>query len=632
MQERDYVMKKVFTLSLFFFVLISCFTVAAEPYSIELKGTASINWGADTLSYKSSDSKFYMVIDRDGNPLTPDIYTDLYADSSTGYYKAFVQSDDGVHCRGILNSEGKVLVPPEYMKIEIISPRWQLGVKGVLTNSENGDLSFTNYDTNQKNFYRIDIIDFYFDGNLVGSLTREQYSLDTATAYGSYIRVKDFSGNRVFYNNKMEASPYTPQTTYSEYDEIYNKKTGQYSYIHNGSGQEAFVPDCTLKNDEVENPYLYNRGAMYDLQGNVVFQTEHIYDRVDKFKNGYFDVRIGKLHGMIDETGKEIIPVEYERFSYTDFPFYRGYIGAVKNGKFGFIDKNGAETCEFVYSENIVKDSYTFATVKNLDGRQIVLSAAVGEFPMQYSSIESVKLDDSLAIYVQKADGEESLIDIYGNTVFPWGNYRSIELNHDSTIALVSEDYRSFKIYHLDITAPEQDAEENTETTPVPELVSVSPEQEQNTQSGRGADYWYGLYFEQMEQEAENGSMADQFKLGYAYDKGEGIEQDYEKAAYWYNLAAQQGHNIAMCNLGYLYYYGRGIPQNYEEAANLYCSAAEQGYDIAQLWCGYLYENGKGVSQDYEKASYWYILAAEQGNASAQKNIADLISSGKISD
>jgi hypothetical protein len=77
--------------------------------------------------------------------------------------------------------------------------------------------------------------------------------------------------------------------------------------------------------------------------------------------------------------------------------------------------------------------------------------------------------------------------------------------------------------------------------------------------------------------------------------------------------AAAQGNAIAQFNLGLLYYSGEGVPQDYKRAAQWYQKAAEQGNADAQSDLGFAYENGHGVPQDYVQAFKWIDLAASQG-------------------
>jgi TPR repeat protein len=79
-----------------------------------------------------------------------------------------------------------------------------------------------------------------------------------------------------------------------------------------------------------------------------------------------------------------------------------------------------------------------------------------------------------------------------------------------------------------------------------------------------------------------------QFRLGYAYYAGNGVEKDAEKTVYWLTKAAEQGHARAQAVLGFYY------------------------------------KNGEGVAKDLGKAVYWHTKAAEQGHAKAQETLADL--------
>lgn len=65
---------------------------------------------------------------------------------------------------------------------------------------------------------------------------------------------------------------------------------------------------------------------------------------------------------------------------------------------------------------------------------------------------------------------------------------------------------------------------------------------------------------------ANAGDADAQHKLGYAYDKGEGVPQDYAQAAAWYRKAAEQGHAGAQFFLGVAYYLEQGVPQDYVES------------------------------------------------------------------
>jgi TPR repeat protein len=73
---------------------------------------------------------------------------------------------------------------------------------------------------------------------------------------------------------------------------------------------------------------------------------------------------------------------------------------------------------------------------------------------------------------------------------------------------------------------------------------------------------------------------------------------------------AEQGVAAAQSYLGFMFETGRGVPQNYTEAAMWYRRAAEQGDSSAQYSLGLLYDKGFGVPRNIIEASKWLNLSA----------------------
>jgi hypothetical protein len=128
---------------------------------------------------------------------------------------------------------------------------------------------------------------------------------------------------------------------------------------------------------------------------------------------------------------------------------------------------------------------------------------------------------------------------------------------------------------------------------------------------------------------AERGVAPAQCNLGYIYNNGEGVPQDYKEAVRWFRKAAEQGYAEAQDMLGLMYYMGHGVPRDYKEAARWYRKAAEQGYALAQLMLGSWYYRGQGVPQDYKEAAMWYRKAAEQGATPAQCKLGYMYNNGE---
>jgi uncharacterized protein len=109
---------------------------------------------------------------------------------------------------------------------------------------------------------------------------------------------------------------------------------------------------------------------------------------------------------------------------------------------------------------------------------------------------------------------------------------------------------------------------------------------------------------------ADQGDAIAQYDLGFMYDAGHGVMQDYGEAMRWYRLAANQGNALAQFNLGFMYANGHGVPQGYAEAAKWYLLSAEQGYTWAQFYLGFFLANGQGLPKNPILAYMWLSLAA----------------------
>ena len=85
--------------------------------------------------------------------------------------------------------------------------------------------------------------------------------------------------------------------------------------------------------------------------------------------------------------------------------------------------------------------------------------------------------------------------------------------------------------------------------------------------------------------------------------------QDFMLAARIFTPYAERGQPSAQTYLGFMYETGRGVPQNYTDAAMWYRRAAEQGDSLAQYSLGLLYDRGFGVPRDIVEAGKWLNLA-----------------------
>lgn len=156
---------------------------------------------------------------------------------------------------------------------------------------------------------------------------------------------------------------------------------------------------------------------------------------------------------------------------------------------------------------------------------------------------------------------------------------------------------------------------------------------------------------------ADAGHMLAMNNLANLYRRGEGVEQDLDRAealyrqatasgepivyrnlaglllhtdhggrndaeaVEWYRRAAVAGDTESMTRLALLYRQGRGTVQSDAEAVRWYGPAAEAGDPQAMNNLGFMYTRGLGVTQDLAQAAQWYLRAAEAGHPQAMNNI-----------
>ena len=130
-----------------------------------------------------------------------------------------------------------------------------------------------------------------------------------------------------------------------------------------------------------------------------------------------------------------------------------------------------------------------------------------------------------------------------------------------------------------------------------------------------------------------------QNNLGNRYRKGQGVEQDYKQAFFWYKKASLQSNDKAQNNLGNMYRKGQGVERDMNKAVYWIKKAKKQNnhsatknWDKHKLW---KYENrGEGINtqaiptieeaiKDYEEKNYKFAFArfyafAKAGNPIAQ--------------
>ncbi len=123
---------------------------------------------------------------------------------------------------------------------------------------------------------------------------------------------------------------------------------------------------------------------------------------------------------------------------------------------------------------------------------------------------------------------------------------------------------------------------------------------------------------------AQRGNMSAQRNVGHLLRRGLGVEQDHERAVYFYTRASEAGLVGAMVNLAAMLRAGQGVEEpQYRQAAQWLYVASRAGDPRAQYVLGVMAARGQGMEQNRDLAIELFRLAAEQGLREARERLAE---------
>lgn len=137
-------------------------------------------------------------------------------------------------------------------------------------------------------------------------------------------------------------------------------------------------------------------------------------------------------------------------------------------------------------------------------------------------------------------------------------------------------------------------------------------------QNFKRALFWF-------EQAAESNVANAAYNLGVLHHQGLGTKPDLGKAIEWYTKAAVLGHPEAQYNLGIAYIEGVGVGYDPVKADAYFQKAAAQGITEAAYNLGLIYENGLLGKPEPDRALVWYKEAADKGSPEAKAALEQLI-------
>ena len=308
-----------------------------------------------------------------------------------------------------------------------------------------------------------------------------------------------------------------------------------------------------------------------------------------------------------------------------------------KNGKYGYVDRNGKLLTDFLYNyacssfgydiskklavvcrngmygyinekcEEVIPLQYQFADTFYEGLAAVVKNNKVGfinengveVIPCQYEVHYSNDSDGRNLTWssfeygnaVLKKNGKWGIIDKQGNSV--------TEFKYDWCYSIYSianyEMTCKGKVVYVDIAGKEYPTEEKRS--------------EQSSKS--------------MIEAAEKGNPEAQYYVSQNYYNGK-YTQDLIKSYEWCIKAANAGVRQAWDALGEKYYYGKGCEKNYSDAFYWFRKAANSGMRNSCYFLGWMYEHGQGCTLDKQLAVKYYKQAAMEGHQDSIKRLTFL--------
>ncbi|KAK4178640.1 hypothetical protein QBC36DRAFT_324253 [Triangularia setosa] len=111
--------------------------------------------------------------------------------------------------------------------------------------------------------------------------------------------------------------------------------------------------------------------------------------------------------------------------------------------------------------------------------------------------------------------------------------------------------------------------------------------------------------------------------IGRMYMRGEGVDQNFVRAKYWFERGAYLKDSQSQYSLGLLHLNGYGVPMDVPKSTDYFKAAAMQDYPYAEVALGALHLD-QGGTEDLAAANHYFELAARWANIESYYYLGEL--------
>jgi hypothetical protein len=428
--------------------------------------TAEVLNASDLVTFREETFGLLGLMDSEGKVLLPAEYYDLSINNTFGYISA--AKLDQLNGKGLITAQGDVLIPYEYGEIEIISPEWGMGITLKESTKENYDYQalFGGYGSG---YYLVDSRTFYNlkTGKAIGTLPRDAF--DQAYGYDGFLIIRDKQDVSTVYDENFQPLGTSSQVYYGY---LFEKNGEQWDVKRAGDGKLLFTTPYEVSSYEhKDRTFKINKGGKtgrMDLTGKVILEPE--YETLQFFSHGLIkgkEQRDGK-YGLINNQGQVVVPFRYDEIhtAYvsgvsTGFDTYEmvcGYAPVEADGKLGFVNDKGEETVPPTYVTSAVKRSANTLLITDATGKCTVVAADGKVTELPYASVSKIGTAlDGRPFFVKNEAGQSTVIDWHGNELLPladYSEYPSFTSWDGSLLVLRNNQTRLCEGYKVEETQP----------------------------------------------------------------------------------------------------------------------------------------------------------------------------------
>ena len=314
----------------------------------------------------------YGLINMDGTEILPCEYEEIKA--LQGVENAILVQKEGKY--GIVNNEGKTLIEPNYVEIQGLGKE---ASQGFIVKNQEGKYGIIDISNKQVLETKYDAISKIHEGDyyVVTENGKQKVVKKDGTEilngeYDEIVAILKNPENGIIYKDNEKYGLMNLEGTKiiaENYDDLKEAKTGTFIVKQKDNYGIIDQEGKTL----VEVKY---KGINYNEKADIYITEDENYN--NEILNGNYEIKLtGMVTNIDDERGYIEIKQE-EGYKYYNFKFEEQKEADIfktntlfvskKDGKYGFLDKDGNVVVDYIYDDATMQNTYGYAGIKK-DGK-----------------------------------------------------------------------------------------------------------------------------------------------------------------------------------------------------------------------------------------------------------------------